>query len=89
MTTYTNPKYLVNIVVGSSGDKEGETPCLVDILPPSVRCSTDYGYGLYTAHNATHASWSFATTATDWPWTTTNFTDSLTIIQNNHVSRLH
>lgn len=80
-TVYTNPKYLVNIVTGASGDKEGETPCIVDILPPAQNCNTDYGYGLFTAVNATHATWSFTSVATDWPWTTSNFTDSLTVIK--------
>ena len=40
---YTNPKFLVNIVTGASGDKEGETPCVVNVLPPSVTCDVDYG----------------------------------------------
>jgi hypothetical protein len=81
---YTNPKYMVNIVTGASGDKEGETPCVVDILPPAVTCDTDFGYGLFSAINHTHATWSFTSIATDWPWSTTNYTDSLTIIQYNH-----
>jgi len=55
---YTNPKYLVNIVTGASGDKEGETPCVVNILAPSVTCDVDYGYGIWTGEEAprVHAS---------------------------------
>ena len=55
---YTNPKYLVNIVTGASGDKEGETPCVINILAPSVTCDVDYGYGIWTGEEAprVHAS---------------------------------
>ena len=43
--TYTDPRYMVNIVTGASGDKEGETPCVVNVLPPSVTCTADFAYG--------------------------------------------
>jgi len=56
---YTNPKFLVNIVTGASGDKEGETPCVVNILPPSVTCDVDYGYGVFTALDANTATWAY------------------------------
>lgn len=56
---YTNPRYMVNIVTGASGDKEGETPCVVNVLPPSVTCDADYGYGVWTALDANTATWAF------------------------------
>jgi len=42
---------------GASGDKEGETPCVVNVLPPSVTCDADFGYGLWTAVDANTATW--------------------------------
>ena len=75
---YTNPKYLVNIVTGASGDKEGETPCVVDILPPSVTCDVDYGYGVFTALDANTATWSYKSVKPDF-FGPANYTDFLTI----------
>jgi len=75
---YTNPKYLVNIVTGASGDKEGETPCVVDILPPSVTCDVDYGYGVFTALDANMATWSYKSVKPDF-FGPANYTDFLTI----------
>ena len=80
-SVYTNPKYIVNIVTGASGDKEGETPCVVGILPPSVHCDADYGFGYFQAQNATHATWSFKSIAQD-VWGPPTFSDALTIVQN-------
>ena len=81
---YTNPKYLVNIVTGASGDKEGETPCVVNVLPPSVTCTADYGYGVWTAVNATYATWEFASVKPDYIGPA-NYTDVATFIKTKPV----
>lgn len=81
---YTDPKYMVNIVTGASGDKEGETPCVVNILPPSVTCTADYGYGLWTAHNATFATWEFSSVKQDF-FGPANYTDVATFIKTKAV----
>lgn len=75
---YTNPKFLVNIVTGASGDKEGETPCVVNVLPPSVTCDVDYGYGIWTAVDANTATWSYKSVKPDF-FGPANYTDNLTI----------
>ena len=75
---YTNPKYMVNIVTGASGDKEGETPCVVNILPPSVTCDVDYGYGVWTAVDANTATWSYKSVKPDF-FGPANYTDNLVI----------
>ena len=77
---YTNPKYMVNVVTGASGDKEGETPCVVNVLPPSVTCTADYGYGLWVAVNSTYATWDFASVKQDYIGPA-NYTDSLKIVK--------
>lgn len=71
---------MVNIVSGASGDKEGETPCVVNVLPPSVTCSPDYGFGILTAVNASVLTWEFKSVKPDWLGPS-NYTDSLTIVK--------
>jgi hypothetical protein len=77
---YTNPRFMVNIVTGASGDKEGETPCVVNILPPSITCDPDYGFGIWTAVNATTATWTYKSLKPDWLGPS-NYTDSLVIVK--------
>ncbi len=81
---YTDPRYMVNIVTGASGDKEGETPCVVNVLPPSVVCSVDFGYGVWTAFNASYATWVFQSIKQDF-FGPANFTDVATFIKNKAV----
>jgi len=69
---------MVNIVTGASGDKEGETPCVVNVLPPSVTCDADFGYGIWTALDANTATWAYASVKQDW-LSPANYTDNLTI----------
>jgi acid phosphatase len=78
---YSNPKYMVNIVTGASGDKEGETPCVVNILPPSVTCDVDYGYGIWTAVDANTATWNYQSVKPDF-FGPPNYSDNLTIKKN-------
>ena len=81
---YTNPKYLVNIVSGASGDKEGETPCVVNILAPSVTCDVDYGYGVLTAVSPSLLTWSYKSVKPDFFGPPT-YTDNLTIKKSSAV----
>jgi hypothetical protein len=82
--TYTDPRYMVNIVTGASGDKEGETPCVVNVLPPSVTCTADYGYGVWTAVNASFARWEFQSIKPDYIGPA-NYTDVATFIKTKPV----
>ena len=77
---YTNPRFMTNIVTGASGDKEGETPCVVNVLPPAVTCTADYGYGILQAINATVLRWEFASVKQDY-FGPANYTDVLTIVR--------
>jgi hypothetical protein len=43
-STYTNPKYMITIVTGASGDRELDSSCK-DNVSPSYTCSQNYGYG--------------------------------------------
>ena len=84
--TYTNPKYMVTIVTGASGDREDDDKCAGVDLVLSAACSQNYGYGFFTAVNASHATWSFKTIKADGPGPA-DFSDSLTIVQANHGPR--
>ena len=89
---YTDPKYLTTIVTGAVGCPEvqppdcgGPTPG--NVLFPTAACSRNYGYGLLTIANATHAQ---------WHWKTSNpipgspdpfYTDDLSLVVNHHGPR--
>ena len=77
-STYTNPKYMVVIVSGASGDIEGDDGYRKE--SPSFTGTENYGYGIWQPLNATHASWSFRTVKTDnGP---ADYSDALTIIKS-------
>jgi len=83
---YTNPKYLVNIITGASGDREKDSKCPKGTpVPPELTCTQNYGYGFFTAVNATTATWTFKTVEQDGP--SGPYSDALTIVQNNHGPR--
>jgi len=84
-STYTNPKYMVTIVTGASGDRELDDSCK-KATNPSYTCSQNYGYGFFTAVNATTATWTFKTIKPmgNGP---ADYSDSLTIVQANHGPR--
>ncbi len=84
-STYTNPKYLVNIVTGASGDREDDDKCNSGDAN-SYTCSENYGWGVFQALNATHATWQFHTVRADGPGAK-DYSDSLTIVQMNHGPR--
>lgn len=59
--TYTSPKFVTMIVSGAPGDVERNDACPGD---PSLKhltptCTEQYGYGIFTVHNATALSWNF------------------------------
>lgn len=71
----------VTIVTGASGDIERDDSYTKQ--SPSYTGSENYGYGLFTALNATHATWTFKTVQADGNGPK-DYSDSLTIIQQNH-----
>ena len=83
--TYTNPKYMVTIVSGASGDIEGDDGCGKDARP-SLTCSENYGWGIWQPVNATLAKWSYHTVTADGPGPK-DYSDSLTIITNHRVGQ--
>jgi hypothetical protein len=84
--TYTNPKYMITIVTGASGDHELESNCTsADQNAPSVTCTENYGYGTFQALNSTAAVWNFKTVK---PFDKNpDYSDSLLIVQQNHGPR--
>lgn len=59
--TYTRPKYVTMIVSGAPGDVERNDACPGD---PSLKnfvpsCTAQYGYGIFTVHNASALYWEF------------------------------
>ena len=87
---YTNPKYVVPIVSGVPGCQEvsAEKNCvgLSAKDPQSARCG-NYGYGKFTALNATHAHWLWETAVPINGTTDANFSDDLWIVQGSHGPR--
>jgi len=81
--TYTNPKYMVVIVTGASGDHEDDDKCAQPDSRPSLTCTENYGIGYFHPINATVAEWSFVTVKADGPGPQ-DYSDHLTIIQNGH-----
>jgi hypothetical protein len=79
--TYTDCKYMTTIVTGASGDREDDSKCPKSLTSPEVTCTQDYGYGLFTAVNASHATWNFKTVKADGPGPA-DYSDSLTIIKS-------
>jgi acid phosphatase type 7 len=84
-STYTNPKFLVNVVTGASGDREDDDKCKSGDAN-SYTCSENYGWGVFQALNATHATWNFHTVRADGAGPA-DYSDSLTIVQMNHGPR--
>jgi hypothetical protein len=81
--TYTEPKYLVTIVSGASGDREDDSKCPKSLASPELQCTENYGYGFFEAVNATTATWSYKTILADGPGPK-DFSDKLLITQHSH-----
>lgn len=83
-STYTDPKYPVNVVTGAPGDREDSSAYTPG--DPSYTGTSDYGYGFVTFPDATHAVWNFKAikAARGDPG---NYTDSLTIVKSKHGLR--
>jgi hypothetical protein len=76
--TYTNPKFTVVIVTGASGDIEGDDSYVKE--SPSITGTENYGYGTFSAVNATHATWAFKTVKADGGGPA-SYEDHLTIVK--------
>jgi hypothetical protein len=85
-SVYTNPAYMTTIVTGASGDRELDDNCSGSDGRPSFTCSQNYGYGLFTAVNASHATWTFRTVKPMGPGPK-DYSDALLIVQDNHGPR--
>ena len=72
-------QYMVTIVTGAAGDIEGDDGCGKNTRP-SYTCSENYGYGYFSAINATTATWSFKTVVPDGSGPK-DYSDKLTIIK--------
>ncbi len=59
-------------------------PCVVNVLPPSATCTADFGYGVWTAVNATYARWEFQSIKPDYIGPA-NYTDVATFIKTKPV----
>lgn len=62
-----------------SGDREDDSKYVKE--SPSFTGSQNYGWGTYSALNATHATWNWHTVEADGPGAK-DFADSLTWIKN-------
>ena len=82
-SVYTEPKYMVTIVTGASGDREKDDKYTKE--SPSLTGSENYGWGVFTAVDATHATWDFHTVKADGGGPA-DFADHLTIIQTAHAA---
>jgi hypothetical protein len=77
-SVYTNAKFMTVIVTGAAGNHEHDKPYTK--VAPSFTGTQNYGYGLFSALNATHATWHFHTVRADGP-SGANYTDSLTWVR--------
>jgi hypothetical protein len=78
-STYTEPKFMTVIVTGASGDIEADDRYVKE--SPSFTGTENYGWGIFTALNSSHAVWDFHTVKTDnGP---ADYTDHLTIIKTH------
>ena len=59
--TYLDPTLMTMIVSGAPGDVERNDACPGDasVAAFTPSCTPAYGYGIFTAFNATHFLWSF------------------------------
>lgn len=78
-STYTNPKYPVNIVTGAPGNREDTGAYKPG--DPSYTGTSDYGYGFLSFPDANHATWTFKAIKAV-PEGSSNYTDTLTIVKS-------
>jgi len=86
---YTDPKYLIQIVAGSPGNRENIS---TGLGPAAWRAysSLSYGYGHLTVFNSTHLYWEWEQTATSMELLQDRaalLKDYLWVVQNNHGMR--
>jgi hypothetical protein len=78
--TYTEPKYPTVIVTGASGDIEKDDAYTKE--SPSFTGTENYGWGIWTPLNSSHATWSFKTVKADGAGPA-DYTDALTIVKTH------
>ena len=83
--TYTNPKYMVVIVTGAPGNREGDHNCDA-VTSPALTCTQNHGYLIFSPINETVATSSFHTVRVDGPGPA-NYSDEVTIITDHRVAR--
>jgi len=74
---------MVTIVTGASGDIEGDDK--YSKQSPSITGSENYGWGVFTAVDATHATWDFHTVKADGQGPA-DYADHLTIVNDKHLA---
>jgi hypothetical protein len=77
---------MVVIVTGASGDREHDSKCGT-AGSPSLTCTENYGYLIFSPVNSTMATSSFHTVKADGPGPQ-DFSDEVTIYSDHRVSTL-
>ena len=80
--TYTNPRFMTTIVSGAAGNREGNNLFnkTGEERPPVFTGSGNVGYGLFTALNETHATWTWKTVK-QFKTEPANYSDALTWVR--------
>lgn len=78
--TYTDARFMTVIVSGAAGCHEGNNPYNKTASYPSYTGVGNYGYGLFTAINATRATWTWKTVK-QFGAGPANYSDTLTWVR--------
>jgi hypothetical protein len=82
--TYTDPAYTVDIISGAPGDREDTSKYVKEAY--SYTGSSNYGYGVFSALNATTLTWAYKTVRAAGAGPA-DYSDALTIVQSKHGLR--
>jgi len=91
-SVYTDPKYLVSITSGAVGCPEVQPAACGGATPsnpadPTATCSRNYGYGLLSFQNSTHAFWTWKTSVPHAGSPDPFYKDIFQLIVHNHGPR--
>jgi len=78
--TYTDARFMTVIVSGAAGSHEGDNPYNKTASYPSYTGVGNYGYGLFTALDATRATWTWRTVK-QFGAGPANYSDTLTWVR--------
>jgi hypothetical protein len=83
-TTYTNARFMTTIVAGAAGNHEGNNLFnkTGDDRLPAFTGVGNFGYGLFSALNATHATWTWKTIR-QFKSEPANYTDTVTWVRTS------